>query len=70
MKRDHVIFVFAMAILCAGLTDGLHRGFGLSWFAAAPIGATVWGGLAYRIYLQSQKELAQEEETTPETPAA
>lgn len=70
MKRDHVIFVFAMAILCAGLTDGLHLGLGLSWFAAVPIGATVWGGLAYRMYLQSQKELAQEEEAAPEAPAA
>lgn len=70
MKRDHMIFVLAMAILCAGLTDGLHRGFGLSWFAAAPVGAAVWGGLSYRIYLQSQKELARDEEASPETSTA
>jgi len=60
MKRDHVIFVAALAILAAGLTDGLHRGFGLSWWLAVPLGTALWGGLAYRMYLQSQKELREQ----------
>ena len=61
MKRDHVIFVAGLAILAAGLTDGLHRGFGLSWGLAVPIGAALWGSLAYRMYLQSQKEFRKQE---------
>jgi len=60
MKRDHVIFVAAMAILAAGLADGLHRGFGLSWWAAAPVGLALWGFFARTMYRQSQKELAQQ----------
>jgi len=56
MRRDHIIFVIAMAILAAGLADGLHRGFGLPLLAAVPITATLWGVLSYRMYLQSRKE--------------
>ncbi len=60
MKRDYIIFIVAMGILAGGLTDGLHRGFGLPLPAAVPIAGTFWAIVSYRIYLQSRKEQAEE----------
>ncbi|MEF8796124.1 MAG: hypothetical protein V5A22_06645 [Salinivenus sp.] len=59
MKRDHLIFLFAMVILSAGVADGLYRGVGLPLWGAVPAGIGLWSALAVRMYYQSQKELAQ-----------
>jgi len=59
MKRDHLIFLFAMALLSAGVADGLYRGVGLPLWAAVSAGIGLWSTLAVRIYQQSRKELAR-----------
>lgn len=53
VKRDHIIFTVAMLFVTAGLADGLHRGLGVPWWGAAPLGLAAWGTLAclsYRHY--------------------
>lgn len=59
MKRDHIIFLFAMALLSAGVADGLYQGFGLPLWGAIPAGLALWSAFAVRMYYQSQKELAR-----------
>jgi hypothetical protein len=59
MKRDHVIFLVAMAVLSAGFADGLYRGVGLPLWGAVPAGLGLWSAFAVRMYHQSQKELAR-----------
>lgn len=50
LKRDYLIFLAAMTILCAGVADGLIRGFGVSPWLAVPAGIAVWGAIAQSIY--------------------
>ena len=57
-KRDHLIFIGAMTFVAAGLADGLHRGFGLPWWGAVPIGLALWTSFVSLMYRQSQKERA------------
>jgi hypothetical protein len=70
MKRDHVIFLVAMALLSAGVADGLYRGVGLPLWAAVPAGAGLWAAFAVRMYRQSQKELARAETAEEPPPGA
>jgi hypothetical protein len=51
-----------MLIFMAGMIDGLYRGFGVPLWAAIPLGMVAWAGLAYRMYLQSQKERAMQDD--------
>ncbi|MFB6247907.1 MAG: hypothetical protein ABEL97_04985 [Salinibacter sp.] len=68
MKRDHIIFLVAIAILSAGVADGLHRGVGVPLWAAVPAGLGLWSAFAVRMYHQSRKELAQAD-TAEEAPS-
>ncbi len=43
-----------MTILCAGLADGLIRGFGASPWLAVPAGIAVWGAISQSIYRKYQ----------------
>lgn len=54
LKRDYIIFLVAMTILCGGLADGLIRGFGVSPWIAVPAGIAVWGGIFQSIYRKYQ----------------
>ena len=59
IKRDHPIFVGVLGLISAGLTDGLHRGVGVPWWGAVPLGLGTWGGLATLTYRHYQKRMAQ-----------
>lgn len=59
LKRDYLILGGALTIITAGLTDGLHRGFGLSLWAAVPLGLVFWVAaetLIYRKYRSLREE--------------
>ena len=43
LKRDYIIMMVGITILCGGLVDGLMRGIGLSFWLSLPFGLAVWG---------------------------
>jgi len=54
LKRDYIIFLGAMTILCGGVADGLIRGVGVSPWLAIPAGAVTWGVIYWAIYRKYQ----------------
>jgi len=54
LKRDYIIFLGAMTILCGGVADGLIRGVGVSPWLAVPAGVVTWGVIFWSIYRKYQ----------------
>jgi hypothetical protein len=54
LKRDYIIMMVGITILCGGLVDGLMRGLDLSFWLALPAGLAVWGVFFRMAYTKYQ----------------
>lgn len=54
LKRDYLIFGIALTVISVGLTDGLYQGFGLSLWAAVPLGLVFWAAAETVVYRKYQ----------------
>jgi hypothetical protein len=69
ITRDHIVFAVVMSAISAGRTDGLHRGVGVPWWGAVPLGLGTWAAHATLTDHHSQKRMAQAQTPSEEAGA-